>query len=104
MLDTMGLNSKNRAIYERVFKNPKPSDLSWKDVETIVTSLGGIVDVKKGKTSGSRACLSLNGVKATFHKPHPDNMDKGAVKSLREFLIKAGVDSKTGVYYEADVL
>jgi hypothetical protein len=37
-------------------------------------------------------------VKAVFHEPHPEKeTDKGAVKSVREFLIKAGVEPKTSV-------
>lgn len=36
--------------------------------------------------------VKLNDVKAVFHEPHPQNeTDKGAVKSVREFLIKAGI-------------
>ncbi len=34
----------------------------------------------------------LNGVLATFHRPHPQPVtDKGAVKSVRRFLANAGV-------------
>ena len=39
------------------------------------------------------AVKKLNGVKAVFHEPHPENeTDKGAVKSAREFLKNAGID------------
>lgn len=42
--------------------------------------------------SGSRVRTALNGVRAVFHRPHPQKeTDKGAVKSLRRFLIEAGV-------------
>jgi len=34
----------------------------------------------------------LNGVRAVFHRPHPRKQtDKGALKSMRRFLIEAGV-------------
>lgn len=35
----------------------------------------------------------LNGVKAVFHRPHPSReIDKGALQSVRKFLINAGID------------
>jgi hypothetical protein len=41
---------------------------------------------------GSRVRIALNGVRAVFHRPHPQKeTDKGAVKSMRRFLIEAGV-------------
>jgi hypothetical protein len=36
--------------------------------------------------------VSLNGVKAVFHEPHPEKeTNKGAVKSVREFLENADI-------------
>jgi len=36
--------------------------------------------------------VSLNNVVAIFHRPHPERvMDKGSVKSLKEYLIKANI-------------
>ena len=47
-------------------------------------------DVSEG--SGSRVRVALNGVRAVFHRPHPERVtDKGAVKSVRRFLGEAGV-------------
>ncbi len=37
--------------------------------------------------------VKLNGIRAVFHEPHPEKeTDKGAVKSVREFLIEAGIE------------
>ncbi len=42
---------------------------------------------------GSRVRIALNGVRAVFHRPHPQKeTDKGAVVSVRRFLIEAGVE------------
>ena len=42
--------------------------------------------------AGSRVRMARNGVRAVFHRPHPQKeTDKGAVKSLRRFLTEAGV-------------
>jgi hypothetical protein len=44
---------------------------------------------------GSRVRIALNGVRAVFHRPHPrKEIDKGALKSLRNFLENAGVKPK----------
>ncbi len=43
---------------------------------------------------GSKVRVSLNGVKAVFHNPHPEReTNKGAIESVQEFLINAGVSN-----------
>ena len=45
-----------------------------------------------GEGRGSRVRVSLNEVRAVFHRPHPrKETDKGALKSVRRFLSEAGV-------------
>jgi hypothetical protein len=41
---------------------------------------------------GSRVPVALKGVRAVFHRPHPEKeTDKGSIKSVRRFLKEAGV-------------
>ena len=48
-------------------------------------------DISEG--SGWRVRISLNGVDAVFHRPHPrKEADKGSVKSMRRFLKEVGVE------------
>ena len=55
----------------------------------IVVAVSGAA-TKEG--AGSRVGFSLNGVDIVVHRPHPQkDTDKGAVKSVRKFLINAGV-------------
>ncbi len=43
--------------------------------------------------SGSRVRIYLSGVRAVFHRPHPEpDTDKGALKSMRRFLSQASVE------------
>jgi hypothetical protein len=57
-------------------------------VEGLLIALGA--ELTEG--SGSRVRIALKGVRAVFHRPHPQNeTDKGAVKSLRRFLTEAGL-------------
>jgi HicA toxin of bacterial toxin-antitoxin, len=42
---------------------------------------------------GSRVALKLEDAKAVFHRPHPGpETDRNAVRDLRDFLEKAGVE------------
>lgn len=84
----MDLNNKQRKVLELIFTNPTPSNILWKDIESLFIALGATVSQGKG----SRVRVKLNDVRAIFHEPHPQNeTDKGAVKSVREFLIEAGI-------------
>jgi len=82
------MNSGHKKTLNDVFSEPVRADISWKDIEAVLLALGS--DISEG--SGSRVRISLNGVRAVFHRPHPKKeTDKGALKSLRRFLREAGV-------------
>jgi hypothetical protein len=82
------MNSKHKKIMEMVFKNPVQAGILWADIEGLLVALGA--QISEG--SGSRVRVKLNGIRAVFHRPHPQKTtDKGAVNSLRRFLENAGV-------------
>ncbi len=82
------LNSKQKQMLVHVFTDPIRSNIKWKDIENLILSLGA--EIEEG--NGSRVRFYLNNVIAIFHRPHPrKEIDKGALKSLRKFLINAGV-------------
>ncbi|AFY49545.1 hypothetical protein Nos7524_3765 [Nostoc sp. PCC 7524] len=84
----MELNSKHQKTLDDIFENPVRSNIAWSDIESMLVALGA--EVSEGK--GSRVRIALNGVRATFHRPHPEKeTDKGAVKSMRRFLTEANV-------------
>ncbi|MCQ2248287.1 MAG: type II toxin-antitoxin system HicA family toxin [Treponema sp.] len=71
-----------------IFKDPVQSNIEWRDIENLLLSLGAIIS----EGNGSRVRIELNGVRAVFHRPHPEKVtDKGAVKSMRKFLDNSGV-------------
>jgi hypothetical protein len=73
---------------ELVFKNPIQANIMWTDIEGLLVALGA--ELSEG--SGSRLRVKLNGVRAVFHRPHPQKTtDKGVINSLRRFLGNAGV-------------
>ena len=82
------MNSKNKKTLTAILQESVRSDINWSEIENLLISLGA--EVSEG--SGSRVRVALNGVRAVFHRPHPKKVtDKGALKSVRRFLLTAGV-------------
>jgi hypothetical protein len=82
------MSKKHRKTLQAVFADPVRSNIPWRDVEAMLTAAGA--EVSEGE--GSRVRIALNGVRAVFHRPHPEKeTDKGAVRSMRRFLTEAGV-------------
>jgi hypothetical protein len=87
------MNSRHQKVLSDIFKNPVQSNIIWKDIESLLRSLGA--DISEG--NGSRLRIKLNGIRAVFHRPHPKKeIDKGALLSVRRFLENAGVN-KDGI-------
>ena len=82
------LSKKHQKTLNSIFENPVRSDVLWKDIESLLIALNA--EVSEGR--GSRVRIYLNNIRAVFHRPHPrSETDKGALKSMRRFLIEAGV-------------
>jgi hypothetical protein len=82
------MNNKQRKVLQAIFSDPVPSDILWSDILKLFETLGATI--VQGK--GSRVRILLNEQRAVFHEPHPERVtDKGAVKSVREFLVNAGI-------------
>lgn len=85
----MELNNKQRKILEAIFTDPILTNINWQDIENLFIAVGATIT----QGQGSRVRVLLNDFRAVFHEPHPQKeTDRGAVKSVREFLIKAGVE------------
>lgn len=83
------MNNRQQKTLDAIFSNPVQSGIRWSDIVSLFKGLKAVVTEGRG----SRVRVFLNGVKADFHRPHPEpTTDKGAVKSVREFLTRAGVE------------
>jgi hypothetical protein len=70
-------------------RHPRPSNLRWADVESLLPHLGAVV--REGK--GSAISVTLRGRTAYFHRPHPgDKARKWAIEAALRLLDEAGVD------------
>jgi HicA toxin of bacterial toxin-antitoxin, len=82
------MNNKQRKTLNAIFADPIPANIAWRDIVTLFEALGATITQGKG----SRVRVLLNDQRAVFHEPHPERVtDKGAVKSVREFLVNAGI-------------
>ena len=81
----MGKHDKTLAA---IFAEPVRANIAWDDIESLLANHGA--EISEGK--GSRVRVALNGVRAVFHRPHPNNeVSKGTVRAARRFLTEAGV-------------
>lgn len=79
---------KHEKVLDAIFEDPVRANINWSDIESLLRRRGA--EISEG--SGSRVRIALNGVRAVFHRPHPHKeTDKGAVRSVRRFLVEAGV-------------
>jgi hypothetical protein len=84
----MKLSGAHRRTLQAVFADPVLANIAWADIEAFFLACGAVIT----EGNGSRIRVSLNGVRAVFHRPHPKKeTDRGAVKSVRRFLVEADI-------------
>ncbi len=77
------MNSKNRKALQAIFADPVNGNREWRDIEALLVAAG--CRIVEGK--GSLVTFEKDGVRATFHRPHPDKASlRYRVKGARDFL------------------
>ena len=83
------MTARHRRTLHAIFENPVRGNIPWADIESLLRACGS--DISEGR--GSRVRIALQDVGAVFHRPHPQKeTDRGAVMSMRRFLIEAGIE------------
>jgi len=83
------VNTKQLATLAHIFERPTRADLRWADVEQLFAALGA--DIEEGR--GSRVRVALNGMRASFHRPHPRRIaGRALVDDVRRFLQLAEIE------------
>ena len=62
------MNKKNKKVLEEILADPVRAGILWSDIELLLAALGA--EITEG--NGSRVRIKLNGVRAVFHRPHPE--------------------------------
>ena len=82
------MNKEHQKTLGALSQRPLPRSLEWRRIESLFKAVGA----KTIEGAGSRVRFELNGMMATFHKPHPQKEAKPyQVKDARMFLEKAGI-------------
>jgi hypothetical protein len=83
------MTARHRRTLQAIFENPARANIPWADIERILRACGA--EISEGR--GSRVRIALHGVRAVFHRPHPQKeTDRGAVMLMRRFLLEAGIE------------
>ena len=83
------MKAKHRKTLKAIFADPVRANIPWADIESLLVACGA--EISEGR--GARVRIALHGVRAVFHRPHPQKeADKGTVVSMRRFLTEAGVE------------
>ncbi len=81
------MNNAHRKTLAAIFANPVPAALEWRKLEALFVALGA----QKVEGDGSRVAFVINGVRADFHRPHPDkHARRYQIRAAREFLHLTG--------------
>jgi hypothetical protein len=82
------VNGKQKKFLQAVFTDPVSGTIPWASIEGLLVAVG--CRVIEGQ--GSRVRFEMNGIVATFHRPHPAKEAKQyQVRDARAFLGKLGV-------------
>ena len=89
------LRRRHQRTLDAIFRRPTQSNIRWADIEALFSACGADMEER----AGPRIMVELNGIKASFHRPHPGpNPNKAIVESVRDFLTRAGIT--TGGSYD----
>ncbi|WP_315808843.1 type II toxin-antitoxin system HicA family toxin [Pseudomonas sp. C9-3] len=82
------MNARQRRTLELIYSLPVPASLEWQSIESLLIALGA----QMIEGNGSRVRFELNGIVATFHRPHPAKEAKPyQVRDTRTLLEQAGI-------------
>ncbi|MCE4072825.1 MULTISPECIES: type II toxin-antitoxin system HicA family toxin [Pseudomonas] len=82
------MNARQRRTLELIYSLPVPASLEWLSIESLLIALGA----QMIEGNGSRVRFELNGIVATFHRPHPAKEAKPyQVRDTRTLLEQAGI-------------
>lgn len=83
------MNTKQRRTLDAIFRIPTPAEIPWNEIVSLFGALGATVQQR----AGSRVAVTLNGVVAVFHEPHPEHRARRLlIGDVKEFLTRAWVN------------
>lgn len=84
----LSMNKTHKKTLQAIFQNPVNATIIWSDIESLFVGVG--CRVIEGR--GSSVTFEKNGLKASFHRPHPQKEAlRYRIKDARTFLEKIGI-------------
>lgn len=82
------MSHKHRNLLHSIFQDPLPSNIHWREIESLLHHLGATVE----PILGARFRVVLNQYEFILHHPHHSNVcSKQEIKHLRDSLSNAGL-------------
>lgn len=82
------MSHKHRHLLETIFQDPLPSNIHWREIESLLHHLDATVE----PIVGARFRVVLNQYEFVLHRPHQGNVcSRQDIKHLRDCLSHAGV-------------
>ncbi|KAI5916744.1 MAG: type II toxin-antitoxin system HicA family toxin [Proteobacteria bacterium] len=82
------MSHKHLHLLRAIYQDPPSGNIHWREVESLLTHLGATVE----PAHGARFRVVLNHMEVFLHHPHNSSTcGKQDIKTLREFLARAGV-------------
>ena len=82
----MPVTHHHRQTLERIFSHPLSGNVEWRQVTSLLESLGAATEEPHGKLR-----VMLGGETAVFEPPHGKDVDRETLVELRRMLEHAGV-------------
>jgi hypothetical protein len=83
---------KRDRVLEAVFAEPTRKNIPWREIESLFVRHGAQLTEGRGSRVRVTFDVGVGVVRATFHRPHPQNEAHMAlVRAVRRFLTEAGV-------------
>ncbi|WP_324731388.1 hypothetical protein [Pseudomonas paeninsulae] len=85
------MSHKHQSLLHSICQGPLPSNVHWREVESLLHHLGATID----PILGARFRVVLNQYEFFLHHPHHSNeCSRQEIKHLRECLASAGMTSR----------
>ena len=83
---TAPVNSDHRATLERIFAHPASGNIEWRQVRSLLETLGAVSEERNGKLK-----VTLGGETEVLQPPRDKDIDAQMIVDLRRMLTRAGI-------------
>ena len=83
---TAPVNSDHRATLERIFAHPGSGNIEWRQVRSLLETLGAVSEERNGKLK-----VTLGGDTEVLQPPRDKDIDAQMIVDLRRMLTRAGI-------------